>query len=99
MTGRAYIGEVLIKVWLKSIKKWVTTDKQVNAQKEKTSRIDTSSRNPTKMCARKQERDICIKMFLMERSSSFLKMKVLWITELVATYIVLKCSGRQKFQG
>ena len=32
MTGRAYMGEVLNQVWLKSIKKW---DKQVNAQKEK----------------------------------------------------------------
>ena len=24
MTGRAYIGEVLTQVWLKSIKKWVS---------------------------------------------------------------------------
>ena len=24
ITGRAYIGEVLIQVWLKSIKKWVS---------------------------------------------------------------------------
>ena len=38
MTGRAYMGEVLIKVWLKSIE---LLHKQMNAQKEslkKTSR-------------------------------------------------------------
>ena len=32
MTGRAYMGEVLIKVWLKSISELL--HKQVNAQKE-----------------------------------------------------------------
>ena len=31
MTGRAYMGEVLTQVWLKSIELF---DKQVNAQKE-----------------------------------------------------------------
>ena len=35
MTGRAYMGEVLNQVWLKSIKMSELLDKQVNAQKEK----------------------------------------------------------------
>ena len=35
MTGRAYIGEVLTQVWLKSIKKASELfDKEANAQKE-----------------------------------------------------------------
>ena len=32
MTGRAYIGEVLMRIWLKSMSELL--DKQVNAQKE-----------------------------------------------------------------
>ena len=56
MTGRAYMGEVLIKVWVKSIKKYVSEllHKQVNAQKEnlkKTSGVHTNSHKPTKKCA------------------------------------------------
>ena len=37
MTSRAYMGEVLNQVWLKSIKKIMSEllDKQVNTQKEK----------------------------------------------------------------
>ena len=35
MTGRAYIGEMLIQIWLKSIKEMSKlVDKQVNVQKE-----------------------------------------------------------------
>ena len=34
MTGRAYMGEVLTQVSLKSIKKRDILDKQVNAKKE-----------------------------------------------------------------
>ena len=35
MTGGAYIGEVLIQIWLKSMKKSVSyIDKQLNVQKE-----------------------------------------------------------------
>ena len=40
MIGRAYLGEVLSQVWLKSIKKMSELlDKQVNAQEEKTSGV------------------------------------------------------------
>ena len=45
MTGRAYIGEMLIQIWLKSMNKMSElVDKQVNVQKEslkKTSGIHT----------------------------------------------------------
>ena len=46
----AYLGEVLNQFWLKSIKKLVSEllDKQVNAQKEKTSGVHASPRKPTK---------------------------------------------------
>ena len=53
MTGRAYMGEVLVQVWLKSIE---LLDKQVNAQKDilkNTSGVHTNSRKPTKKCAMK----------------------------------------------
>ena len=49
MTGSAYIGEVLIQIWLKSIEKWV---KQMNAQKES---FKTGSRRPMKKCAMKMK--------------------------------------------
>ena len=55
MTGRAYMGELLTQVWLKSIKK---CDKEVNAQKEslkKTSWVHASSRMPTKKCVMKMK--------------------------------------------
>ena len=59
MTGRAYIGEVMIQIWLKSMKKLVSLlDKQVNVQKEslkKTSGVHASSRKPTKKCAMKMK--------------------------------------------
>ena len=49
------MAEVLIQVWLKSIKPEMSEllDKQVNAQKEKiaTSRVHVSSRKPMKKCA------------------------------------------------
>ena len=47
MTGRAYLGEVLNQVWLKPSLAEIL-DKQVNAQKEKTSGLHASSRKPTK---------------------------------------------------
>ena len=50
MTGRAYLGEVLNQVWLKSIKKKMSEllDKQVNAQKEKTSGFMQAPTSPRK---------------------------------------------------
>ena len=45
MTGRAYLGEVLNQVWQEMSELF---NKQVNAQKEKTSRVHASSRKPTK---------------------------------------------------
>ena len=40
MTGRAYMGEVLTQVWLKSIKKMSELfDKEMNAQKENLKKI------------------------------------------------------------
>ena len=69
MTGRAYLGKVLNQVWLKSIK---LLDKQVNAQKEKTSGVHASSCNPTKKCAmkmketKKKKNDVRVKILLME---------------------------------
>ena len=42
MTGRAYLGEVLIQEMSKLL------GKQVNAQKEKTFGVHSSSRKPTK---------------------------------------------------
>ena len=50
MIGRAYLREVLNQVWLEISE---LLDKQVNAQKEKTSRVHPSSRKPTKKCAMK----------------------------------------------
>ena len=56
LTGRAYIGEVQIQVWLKSIKKWVSyLDKQMNAQKECLKIKFRGSRKPTKRCAMKMK--------------------------------------------
>ena len=47
-------------------------DKEVNAQKEKTSRVHTSSHKPTKKCAMKmkerRKNDTHVKMLLMEGS-------------------------------
>ena len=70
MTGRAYMGEVLNQVWLKYISELL--DKQVNAQKEKTSGVHVSSRKPTKKCAmkmkeiNKEKNDARVKILLME---------------------------------
>ena len=73
MTGRAYLGEVLNQVLLKSVKKLL--DKQMNAQKESfknTSGVHTSSRKPTKKCTMKmketRKNDTCVKMLFMEGS-------------------------------
>ena len=52
MTGRAYMGEVLIKVWVKSI---AQTSECTKREFEKTSRVDTNSRKPTKKCAMKMK--------------------------------------------
>ena len=52
MIDIAYMGEVLTKVWLKSIELF---DKEMNAQKErlkKTSGVHTSSRKPMKKSVR-----------------------------------------------
>ena len=64
MTGRACMGEV----WLKSVKLF---DKQVNAQREKTSGIYASSCKPTKKCAMKIKNDTCVTMLLMEGSTLY----------------------------
>ena len=59
MTGRAYMGEVLITIWLKSIKEISELlHKQTIAQKEslkKTSGVHSSSRKPTKKCTMKMK--------------------------------------------
>ena len=57
MTGRAYMGEVLIHVWLKSITKWVSylTNKWMH-KKRKTSRVHASFRKPTKRVCDENER-------------------------------------------
>ena len=62
------MGQVLIQVWLKSIKMSELFDKQVNAQKEKNSGVHASSRKPTKKCAMKmkesrRKNDGCLKYF------------------------------------
>ena len=58
----SYMGEVLIKVWLKSIKKYVSEllHKQMNAQKEslKKNFRFTNSRKPTKKSAMKMKVEI-----------------------------------------
>ena len=79
MTGRAYIGEMLIQIWLKSIK---LVDKQVNVQKESLKKLPgftqnsrkptQNSRKPTKKCVmkmketNKEKNDRRLKYFLME---------------------------------
>ena len=59
MTGRAYIEEVLNQVWLKYVHQEMSEllDKQVNAQKEKTSGVHASSRKPTKKVCNENERN------------------------------------------
>ena len=57
MTGRAYMGEVLIQVWLKSIKKMSELlNKQVNAQKESLKKLY----KPMKKCAKKAENSVTL---------------------------------------
>ena len=59
MTDRAYIGELLTQVWLKSIKKWVSylTKKWMHKKRvwKKTFGVHASSRMPTKKCAMKMK--------------------------------------------
>ena len=61
MTGRAYIGEMLIHIWLKSIEEMselYLVDKQVNVQKESLKKLPgftQNSRKPTKKCAMKMK--------------------------------------------
>ena len=68
MTGRAYMGEVLIQIHEEMSE---LLDKQMNVQKEfeKTSRVHTSSRKPMKKCAMKmkEKNDCCIKNFFCGR--------------------------------
>ena len=54
MTGRTYMGEVQNQVWLETSE---LLDKQVNAQKEKTSKVHTSSRKPMKKVRNENERN------------------------------------------
>ena len=58
MTGRAYMGEVLNQS-LAEIHQEMSEllDKQVNAQKEKTSGVHSSSRKPTKKVCDENERN------------------------------------------
>ena len=44
MTGRAYMGEVLIQIWLKSMSELL--DKQVNVQKESLKKLPGFMRAP-----------------------------------------------------
>ena len=59
MTGRAYMGEVLTQVWLKSVKKWVSysTYKWMHKKRiwKNTSGVHGSSRKPTKKCVMKMK--------------------------------------------
>ena len=60
MTGRAYIGEMLIQIWLKSMHEEMSelVDKQVNVQKESLKKLPgftQNSRKPTKKCAMKMK--------------------------------------------
>ena len=71
MTGRAYIREMLIQIWLKSSE---LVDKQVNVQKESLKKLPgftKNSRKPTKKCAMKmkEKNDGHLKYFLMEGRS------------------------------
>ena len=71
MTDRACLGEVLNQVWQEMSE---LLDKQVNAQKKKTSGIHASSRKPTKNCAmkmketNKEKNNACVKIIFMEGS-------------------------------
>ena len=59
MTGRAYMGEVLIQIWFLHEEMSELLDKQVNVQKEslkKTSGVYASSRKPTKKVCDENER-------------------------------------------
>ena len=47
MIDRAYMGEVLTQVWLKSIKKWGELfDKEMNAQKESLKKLQGFTQAP-----------------------------------------------------
>ena len=55
MTGRAYIGEMLIQIWLKLSE---LVDKQVNVQKESLKKLPGFTQNsckPMKKCAMKMK--------------------------------------------
>ena len=54
MTGRAYLGEVLNQVWHQEMSELL--DKQMNAQKEKTSGIHASSCKPMKKVCDENQR-------------------------------------------
>ena len=77
MTGRAYIGEMLIQIWLKSMHGEMSelVDKQVNVQKESLKKLPGFTRAHEKVCdenERKKEtnkqrkKDGRLKYFLME---------------------------------
>ena len=63
-TGRGWMGEVLIQVWLKSIKKWVSYWRTKWMHKKRIwkniSGAHVSSRKPTKKCAHKKVCDILL---------------------------------------
>ena len=76
LTGRAYICRRSADASLVEIHQEMSEllDKQVNAQKEKTSRLHAGSRKPTKKVCNENERnkeeknDVCIKIIFMEGS-------------------------------
>ena len=55
MTSRAYIGEVLIQIWLKSMKNIRQTSECIKREFEKTSGVHESSCKPTKKCVMKMK--------------------------------------------
>ena len=59
MTGRAYMGEVLIQIWLKSMKKRDSVsyvlDKQVNVQNESLFRVSRKLPQTHKKCVMKMK--------------------------------------------
>ena len=72
MTGRAYLEPSLAEIHQEMSE---LLDKQVNAQKQKTSGVHASSRKPTKkVCneneTKKQKNDAYIKIIFMEGSPS-----------------------------
>ena len=80
MAGRAYLGEVLNYVSLAEIHQEMSEllDKQVNAQKEKTSGVHASSCKPTKKVCdeneNKEKNNARVKIIFMEESPFIMAM-------------------------